>query len=111
MVEQLQLTEVTAREEPTQMINWKLRGQNKTTLMAIFSLAIQIIYRILDAVGVIPPFTADWVLEIVANVLSLLVLLGVIVDPTTDGIADSKRAMSYEWPWRDGDDYDGTPKA
>ena len=109
MGEQLQLAEFTAIEEPTQMINWKLRGQNKTTLMAIFSLAIQIIYRILDAVGVIPPFTADWVMEIIADALSLLVLLGVIVDPTTDGIADSKRAMSYEQPWNDEYDYDGPP--
>ena len=91
------------------MINWKLRGQNKTTLMAIFTLAIQVLYRVLDVCGVIPPFTADWLLEVVADVLSLLVLLGVIVDPTTDGIADSQRAMGYEWPWRDGDDYDGTP--
>ena len=88
------------------MINWKLRGQNKATLLAIFSLAIQIVYRILDACGVIPPFTADWLLEVVADVLSLLVLLGVIVDPTTDGIGDSKRAMTYEQPWRDGEDYD-----
>jgi uncharacterized membrane protein len=30
----------------------------------------------------------------------------VIVDPTTDGVADSKRAMTYEQPWRDGEDYD-----
>ena len=89
-------------------INWKLRGQNKVTLMAIASLAIQIVYRVLDACGVIPPVTADWVMEIVADALSLLVLLGVIVDPTTDGIGDSQRAMGYEQPWRDGDDYEGT---
>ena len=88
------------------MINWKLRGQNKTTLMAIFSLAIQIVYRVLDACGVIPPFSSDWLLEIVADVLTLLGLLGVIVDPTTDGIGDSQRAMGYDQPWRDGEDYD-----
>ena len=89
------------------MINWKLRAQNKTTLLAIAALAIQIVYRILDACGVIPPVSAEWVLELVADALSLLVLLGVIVDPTTDGVKDSERAMSYEQPWRDGDDYDG----
>ncbi len=89
------------------MINWKLRTQNKTTLLAIFALAIQIVYRILDACGVIPPVSAEWVLELVADALSLLVLLGVIVDPTTDGIGDSKRALGYEQPWIDGEDYDG----
>ena len=91
------------------MINWKLRFQNKATLWAIISLVISMAYRILDALGVIPPFSQDFILEIAADVLTLLGLLGVIVDPTTDGVPDSKRAMSYEQPWRDGDDYDGTP--
>lgn len=93
------------------MINWKLRFQNKATLWSIISLVVSMAYRILDAVGVIPPFSQDFILEIAADVLTLLGLLGIIVDPTTDGVSDSKRAMSYEWPWRDGDDYDGTPKA
>ena len=89
------------------MINWKLRLQNKATLWAIISLVVGLVYRILDAVGVIPTFSQDFILEIAADILTLLGLLGVIVDPTTDGVADSKRAMGYEWPWRDGDDYDG----
>lgn len=91
------------------MINWKLRFQNRATLWAIISLVVSMAYRILDACGVIPPFSQDFILEIAADVLTLLGLLGIIVDPTTDGIADSQRAMGYEWPWRDGDDYDGTP--
>lgn len=88
------------------MINWKLRIQNKATLWAIISLVVGLVYRILDALHVIPPFTADFVLEIAADILSLLGLLGVIVDPTTDGVGDSKRALSYEQPWKDGEDYD-----
>lgn len=88
------------------MINWKLRLQNKTTLWGIISLVVSLIFRILDACGVIPPFSQDFVLEIAADFLTLLGLLGVIVDPTTDGVADSKRAMTYEQPWRDGEDYD-----
>lgn len=88
------------------MINWKLRFQNRATLWSIGSLVVSLVYRILDALGVVPTFTADFVLEIIADILTLLGLLGVIVDPTTDGVADSKRAMTYEQPWRDGDDYD-----
>lgn len=87
-------------------INWKLRFQNRATLWAIISLVVSLTYRILDAVGVIPPFTADFVLEIAADVLTLLGLLGVIVDPTTDGVPDSNRAMGYEQPWKDGEDYE-----
>lgn len=88
------------------MINWKLRFQNKATLSAIIALVVSIVYRILDAVGVIPAFPKDFILEIAADILTLLGLLGIIVDPTTDGVADSVRAMSYEQPWRDGEDYD-----
>ena len=89
------------------MINWKLRLQNKTTLWAIISLVVSLIFRILDACGVIPPFSQDFVLEIAADILTLLGLLGVIVDPTTAGVGDSERALGYEQPWQDGDDYDG----
>ena len=89
------------------MINWKLRFQNKTTLWAIISLAVSMVYRILDACGVVPAFDQDFVLEIAADLLTLLGLLGVIVDPTTDGVADSKRALGYEQPWNDEYDYDG----
>lgn len=92
------------------MINWKLRGQNKTTLMAIAALIIQMAYRIMDAAGVIPPVSSEWVLELIADALSLLVLLGVIVDPTTDGIGDSKRALSYETPWNDDKPPDPKPE-
>lgn len=82
-------------------INWKLRLQNKATLWAVISLAVSIAYRVLDAAHVIPPFTADFVLEIAADGLSLLGLLGVIVDPTTAGVGDSERALGYEQPWAD----------
>lgn len=91
------------------MINWKLRLQNKTTLWGIISLVVSLIFRILDACGVIPPFSQDFVLEIAADILTLLGLLGVIVDPTTAGVGDSERALGYDQPWQDGDDYDGPP--
>ena len=91
------------------MINWKLRFQNKATLWSIICLTVSLVYRILDAAGVVPAFDQDFVLEIASALLTLLGLLGVIVDPTTDGVSDSKRAMTYEQPWRDADDYDGPP--
>ncbi len=32
---------------------------------------------------------------------AVLVILGIVVDPTTDGLGDSERAMAYEEPWAD----------
>ena len=40
---------------------------------------------------------------IVNAVFAVLALLGVTNDPTTDGLSDSQRAMSYETPWKDGE--------
>ena len=41
------------------------------------------------------------VAELLNQVLTFLGLIGVLVDPTTAGLGDSERAMSYEEPWND----------
>jgi len=44
------------------------------------------------------------VMQIVDQVLTVLGLLGIIVDPTTAGVNDSDRAMQYVEPWKDEED-------
>lgn len=41
------------------------------------------------------------ILTVIDAVFALLVILGVVVDPTTAGVGDSERAMRYEEPWDD----------
>lgn len=63
---------------------------------------------ILAAMGVSPEMFTSWgaVWEAVVNLFSnpfmlvsvVLAVLGVFVDPTTSGISDSKRALSYKSP-------------
>ena len=84
-------------------INWKVRFRNKTWLSMFLSLVIGFVFNILKAFDVVPAVTENTVMNIVGQVLTLLGLLGVIVDPTTAGIQDSNRAMSYEEPWIDPD--------
>jgi phi LC3 family holin len=43
----------------------------------------------------VPPLSEDWLLSLLQTVLTLLTALGVVIDPTTDGAADSDRAMTY----------------
>lgn len=73
------------------MINWKLRLQNKATLIAflgaIFLMAQQFGFEI-------PKNIQDGVNTFVY----ILVLIGVVNDPTTAGISDSKRALEYSEP-------------
>ena len=82
-------------------MNWKVRFKNKTWLSMFLSLIIGFVFNMLKLFEVYPPFTESTVMNIVSQVLTFLGLIGVLVDPTTAGIGDSKRAMSYDEPWVD----------
>ena len=84
-------------------LNWKVRFKNKVWLAAFLSTIITFIYTILAMLDIFPIITKNTVLQIVDYVLMLLSLVGVIVDPTTSGVGDSRRALSYEEPWVDED--------
>lgn len=75
-------------------INWKLRLQNKVTLIAI----IGAIFLMAQQFGLeIPQNIQDGVNTFVY----ILVLLGVVNDPTTAGLTDSERALKYYHPNED----------
>lgn len=88
------------------MINWKIRLMNKQfwlSLIPALALCAQAIAAVFGweidlttAVGKL--------LTVVNTVFALLVVLGVVVDPTTAGIGDSDRALGYEEPWEDPED-------
>lgn len=79
-------------------INWKLRFQNKVTLTAIVLAVIALIYQILGIIGVVPAVSQETIVQLAGAVINLLVLLGIVVDPTTEGVNDSERAMTYDEP-------------
>ncbi|WP_195217129.1 phage holin [Streptococcus oralis] len=72
-------------------INWKLRFKNKATLAAIVATAILLAQQL----GFKLP---DNINDVANTALTLLVLLGVVNDPTTAGLSDSKRALDYQEP-------------
>lgn len=85
------------------MINWKVRLKNKAFWVAV----IPALALVVQAVAAVFGFTLDFstlvgkILGVVDAVFALLVILGVIVDPTTSGVYDSKRALGYDEPWKD----------
>ena len=79
-------------------INWKVRIRNKTWLAALLALIVSFVYDLLAAFEVVPTVSEDWLMGIIQTVLTLLTALGVIVDPTTQGVSDSDRAMLYDDP-------------
>ena len=85
------------------MINWKVRIKNKAFWLAV----IPAVALVAQAVAAVFGYTINLTtmvgkLQAVVNaVFALLVILGIVVDPTTDGLGDSVRAMGYEEPWKD----------
>lgn len=88
-------------------INWKVRFKNKTWLTMFVSLVLGFAFNILKMFDVVPKITENQIMELISQVFTILGLMGVLIDPTTAGIGDSERAMSYEEPWVDVKDNDG----
>lgn len=76
------------------MINLKLRLKNKVTLAALISA----VFVMLGQFGLEIPHNIQ---EGVNTLLMILVLLGIVADPTTKGVADSKQALNYNEPRED----------
>lgn len=79
-------------------INWKLRFQNKASLTAIVMAMIALVYQVLGLCGVTPGISENQIIEVAGMVINLLCLLGIVVDPTTDGVSDSTQALGYDAP-------------
>ena len=76
-------------------INWKARFKNKAFVITFVTLVITFVYQLLGIFGVVPSVSEESVVNIVTMLVNILAFVGVIVDPTTDGINDSDRAMLY----------------
>lgn len=84
-------------------INWTVRLKNKQFWLSV----IPAIALVVQVVAALFGYTIDLttivgkVQAVVNAVFGLLVILGIVVDPTTAGVGDSERAMSYDEPWQD----------
>lgn len=84
-------------------INWKVRIKNKLFWVTLIPVVLLLAQQVLGLFGVhfdIGPWE-DKLLAIVGTVFSVLATLGVVVDPTTEGVKDSKQALTYEAPKSD----------
>ena len=82
-------------------INWKVRFKNKTFLLSLWALIVVLSQQIASLFGADITIYSAEVTAIVETVLTVLGLLGVVHDPTTQGISDSERAMKYDKPGGD----------
>lgn len=81
-------------------INWKVRFANKAFWVA-FIPAILLLAQVVAAVfGVTLDLgeLGNKLLAVVNALFAVLVLLGIVTDPTTAGVSDSAQALTYEKP-------------
>ncbi len=79
-------------------INLLLRLQNKVTLVALLTALIALGYQLLGLFGVVPRINQNEFTSVVVMAVNILVMLGIVVDPTTKGIGDSVEALGYNQP-------------
>lgn len=76
-------------------INWKVRLKHKPFLVGAFALLLLLVQQIGALFGYDTTIYNERVTELFNTVLAFLILLGVVVDPTTPGASDSEQALEY----------------
>ena len=85
------------------MINWTVRFKNKTFWLAVIPAMLLLIQTVAAVFGYTLDLgeLGDKLLAVVNAVFGVLVILGVVTDPTTSGVSDSAQAMTYNTPRKD----------
>lgn len=84
-------------------INWKVRIANRQFWLSLIPAVLLVLQAVVGVFG----YTLDFgdlgnkLLTVVNAIFALLVILGIVVDPTTEGVSDSVRAMQYMEPNKD----------
>lgn len=86
-------------------INWTVRFKNKMFWLAIIPAVLILVQSILQIVGIDFDYTelSMRLTGIVEALFVVLAILGIVVDPTTEGVDDSVQALTYDEPKRNAD--------
>lgn len=74
-------------------LNLKIRLKNKTFIITMMTTIIAFVYQMLAQFEVVPKITQDQTIQVLMIVVNILAGLGILVDPTTDGVKDSERVL------------------
>lgn len=79
-------------------INWHIRIKNKTFWLTLIPAVLLLVQAVSAPFG----YTWDFVVlnqqlaAIINALFAVLAILGVVTDPTTNGVGDSERALMYD---------------
>ena len=82
------------------MINWQVRVRNRNFWVAVIPAALLLIQAVLTCFGITWDYTqvSQELLGVVNALFALLAILGIVADPTTEGMGDSAQALTYTSP-------------
>lgn len=85
------------------MINWTVRIKNKNFWLAVIPAVLLLIQTVAAVFGYQLDLgeIGNRMIAVVNAAFGVLVVLGVVNDPTTAGLADSKQAQGYNYPKED----------
>ena len=71
-------------------INWKVRFKNKAFWLAIIPALLLLVQQVCGIFGINVDIAAlsEQLIAVIGTVFVILTLLGIVVDPTTDGMND-----------------------
>ncbi len=82
------------------MINWQVRIKSKQFWLALIP-AVLLLVQVIAAVFGFELDLGDIgnkLLDVVNALFAVLAILGIVVDPTTEGVGDSAQALTYDRP-------------
>lgn len=82
-------------------MNLKVRFRNKVWVLTFIAALIALVYSVCNEFGISIPISDNTIMGWVGQIAILLTMLGVFIDPTTDGVSDSDQAMRYSIPKKD----------
>ena len=75
-------------------LNLKIRLKNKTFVITMMTTIIAFVYQMLAQFEIVPKVSQDQTIQVLMLVVNILAGLGILVDPTTDGVRDSERVLN-----------------
>ena len=84
-------------------INWLVRLKNKVFWLFIIFATLLLVQTVAAVMGFQLDFgdISEKLIAVVNAVFVVLSILGIVTDPTTDGVGDSTRALTYTTPNKD----------
>ena len=86
-------------------LNFKVRIRNKLFWLALIPAVLILVQTVCALFGISTEIAGleEKLLNLVNAVFAVLAILGIVADPTPEGLQDSDRAMTYEQPWSDAE--------